>query len=398
MTATYATDDTGRFPNTLTAPVSVCRTRPFGRILVRRTAGGRHRDGISGPSQGGHEKEYAMWAGRSESGRWIVHLGTLAFGLVLTLAPLAIEAQQTGRVWRVGWLTEAPDLGPARRVGANLFIAGLRELGYVEGRNLVIEYRFAGGRPERLAELAADLVRANVDVIAAPGTLEALALKATTSTIPIVMVYPGDPVGAGLVTSLPRPGGNITGTSLMFPDLGGKRLELLRELVPTLRRVAILSNPNNASTAADVRATETAAKSIGLEVRLVGVESEERLSVALTDLAKNRPDALLVLQDTLLFVNRGRIAEFAVRNRLVSAFPGRIYVDAGGLVSYGPDLRAVAARAAVYVDKILKGAKPADLPVEQPTKFELVINLKTAKALGLTIPASVMLRADHIIE
>lgn len=320
---------------------------------------------------------------------------TVVVAVVTALTtPLVAGAQQAGKVWRIGWLTEAPDLG----LGASLFIAGLRELGYVEGRNLVIEYRFAGGRIERLAELAADLVRADVDVIAAPGTREALALKATTSTIPIVMVYPGDPVGVGLVTSLPHPGGNITGTSLMFPDLGGKRLELLRELVPTLRHVAILSNPNNAATAADVRATETAAKSIGLEVRVVGVESEERLGAALADLAKDRPDALLVLQDTILFRNRGRIAEFAMRNHVVSAFPARIYVEAGGLVSYGPDLQAVAARAALYVDKILKGAKPADLPIEQPSKFELVINMRTAKALDLTIPQSLLLRADRVIE
>jgi putative ABC transport system substrate-binding protein len=321
----------------------------------------------------------------------------VVLGAVLA-SPLAAEAQQAGKVWRIGWLTEGPDVGPGRRVGADAFIAGLREVGYVEGRNLVIEYRFADGRLERLAELAADLVRANVDVIAAPGTREALALKATTSTIPIVMVYPGDPVGAGLVTSLRRPGGNITGTSLMYPDLGGKGLELLRELVPTLRRVAILSNPSNASTAATVRATEAAAKSIGVEVRLVRVKSQDHLRAALTDLEKNRPDALLVVQDTVILQNRWQIAEFAERTRFVAAFPGRAYVEAGGLVAYGPDLRAIGARAAVYVDKILKGAKPADLPVEQPTKFELVINLKTAKALGLAIPPTFLRQADEVME
>ena len=209
---------------------------------------------------------------------------------------------------------------------------------------------------------------------------------------------PGDPIGAGLVTSLAYPGGNITGTSLMMPDIGGKRLQLLREIVPTLRRVAVLGNTKNASTAAELRATEAAAKSLGLQVHAVGVESPDRLDDGLSEIVRDRPDGLLVLLDTLTARYRGQIAEFALQNRLVSVFPGRIYVESGGLVGFGPDLSAVARRAAVYVDKILKGAKPADLPVEQPTKFELLINLKTAKALGLAIPDTLLARADEVIE
>jgi putative ABC transport system substrate-binding protein len=313
-------------------------------------------------------------------------------------APLAAEAQQRRKVWRIGWLSEGPgpdaDPGGERMIPRRWFFDALRALGYIEGENLTVEYRFTD-RAEQLPELAAQLVGLKLDLIAAAGTQETLALKAATSSIPIVMVYVGDPVGAGIVQALTQPGSNI---SLMHTDLGGKRVEVLREIVPNLRRLAVLWNPKNRSTAADTRAAELGAQSIGIQVRLVAAESPEGLAKALNDLANDRPEGLVVVTDGLTFARRQEIAEFAVRNRFASVFSLRAYAASGGLVSYGPDMRATAGRAATYVDKILKGAKPADLPIEQPTKFELVINLKTAKALGLTIPPSLLARADQVLE
>jgi putative ABC transport system substrate-binding protein len=212
------------------------------------------------------------------------------------------------------------------------------------------------------------------------------------------MVLPGDPVGAGLIKSLAHPGANITGTSLMMPDLGGKRIQLLKEIVPTMRRVAILGNAKNASSAMDMRATETAAKLIGLQVHVVGLDSSDRLESGLEEMVNERPEGVVVVQDSLTLVHAERIAKIALRNRLASIVPGRNYVESGGLAGFGPNLDAIQRRAAVYVDRILKGAKPADLPVEQPTKFELVINLKTAKALGVTIPDTLLTTADEVIE
>jgi putative ABC transport system substrate-binding protein len=235
-------------------------------------------------------------------------------------------------------------------------------------------------------------------VIATSGTRETVAAKAATATIPIVMLFVGDPVGAGLVSSLTHPGANVTGTSLMAPDVSGKRLELLREIVPKLRRVAILWNPRNASAAAEMRATETAARSLGLTVYSAAVDSASRLDAAFAGMARARPDGVLVMLDALTSWHRREIAAAALTARLASIFPSWTYVESGGLVGYGPDYRAIAGRAASYVDKILKGARPGDLPIEQPTKFELVINLKTAKALGLTIPPSLLQRADRVIE
>jgi ABC-type uncharacterized transport system substrate-binding protein len=251
---------------------------------------------------------------------------------------------------------------------------------------------------DRLPAFAAELVRLNVDLIATAGSRETLVLKAATSTIPIVMLWPGDPVGAGLVNSLTHPGGNVTGTSVMFSEFDGKRLDLLREIVPKLRRVAIVWNPKNASAARSMEAVADTAKSLGLTIISIEADSTSRLEVALAEMTKHRPDGVLVLQDALTIARRRDIAESALRNGLASAFPGRAYVESGGLFGYGPDLRAIGARSATYVDRIFKGAKPADLPIEQPTKFELVINLKTAKVLGLTIPPSVLLRADQVIE
>ena len=262
----------------------------------------------------------------------------------------------------------------------------------------MIESRYAGSRPDQIPGFASELVRLKVDVIVAVGTRETIAAKAATSTIPIVMLAVGDPVGAGLITSLTRPEANVTGTSLMVPDLGGKRLELLREIVPRLQRVAILGNPRNASTAAELRATETAAQSLRLAVHFLEVDSASGVDVALADVARDRPDGLLVLQDALTFAHRREIAAAALRIGLPTVLPTALYVSSGGLISYGYEPRAVAVRAASYVDRVLKGAKPADLPVEQPTKFELVLNRKTAQTLGLTISPSLLLRIDRIIE
>jgi putative ABC transport system substrate-binding protein len=316
----------------------------------------------------------------------------------LLAAPLAAEAQQAGKVWQIGLLQEGPnkDLHPEAPV--NRFVDGLRDLGYVEGQNLVVEYRFTNDESERLPEFATELVRLKVDVIATSGTTETVAAKAATATIPIVMLFVGDPVGAGLVRSLTHPGANVTGTSLMLPDLGGKRLELLREIVPKLRRVAILWNRRNASAAAEMRATETAARSLGLTVYSAAFDSASRLDAAFADMARARPDGVLVMLDALTRWHRREIAAAALSARLPSVCPSWTFVQSGALVGYGPDYHVIAGRAARYVDKILKGAKPGDLPVEQPTKFELVINLKTAKALGLTIPQSLLQRADQVIE
>jgi putative ABC transport system substrate-binding protein len=323
-------------------------------------------------------------------------LETLAGSLLA--APLAAGAQQAGKVWRIGLLQEGPNSRLDPGAAVNGFLDGLRDLGYVEGRNLIIEHRYANNQPERIPEFAAELVRLKVDVIVTAGTRETVTAKAATSTIPIVMLFVGDPVGAGLVSSLTHPGANVTGTSVMMVDFSGKRLELLREIVPKLRRVAILGNPRNASTAADMRAAETAARSLGLTVYSVEVDSAPRLDAALADMTRGRPDGVLVIQDALTFSHRRDIAAAALRARLASVSPRSAYVKDGGLLGYGPDLYALAGRAASLVDKVLKGAKPGDLPIEQPTKFELIINLKTAKALGLTLPPSLLQRADQVIE
>jgi len=324
----------------------------------------------------------------------------LVLVIILALAFLAAafpaRAQPPSTVPRIGLLATDTPTGTNPRL--EVFRQGLRDLGYVEGRNIAIEYRWAGGRLERLPDLAIELVGLKVDVIVAPTTPMALAAKTATGTIPIVFVTAGDPVGSGLVASLARPGGNVTGLSLLAPELVARQLQLLKEAVPKAFRVAVLSNSTAPYTALMVKETEVAARSLGVRLQLLGVRGADALDGAFSAVIKDRPGALFVLFDPVLFSHRTRIAEFANKQRLPAMYPHREYAESGGLMAYGVDLRDNYRRAATYVNKILKGAKPADLPVEQPTKFELIINLKTAKALGLTIPPSVLARVDEIIE
>jgi len=272
----------------------------------------------------------------------------------------------------------------------------LRELGWIEGRNLAIEYRWADGRTGRFTEIAAEFVRLKVDVIVTGG-LSAVAVKQATSVIPIVFAVAADPVGTGLVASLVRPGGNVTGLSTQAPDLVGKRLELLREAVPELRRLAILANIGYPASVIEMSAVQAAAPTLGLEVVALEIQRAEDIAPAFEAL-KDRADALYVITDALVSTNRVRINAFALAARLLTMHGVREYVEAGGLMSYGADYSDLFRRAGDYVDKILRGAKPADIPVEQPTKFDLVVNLITAEALGLTVPPSLLARADKVIE
>jgi putative tryptophan/tyrosine transport system substrate-binding protein len=276
----------------------------------------------------------------------------------------------------------------------------MRALGYVEGQHLVLEYRGAAGQYERFPALAAELVRLPVDVLLVPNTPAALAAKHATTTIPIVMVGISDPVGSGLVASLARPGGNITGLSVMRPELVGKHLEILREVLPTISRVAVLWNPANPVAALNVRATEVAAQALGVQLYLQEARGPDAFDRAFAAMTRAHAGALLVLGDPVFVQHRRRLAELAATSRLPTMYQiqCRAFVEAGGLLCYGPSLLDQWRRAATYVDKILKGAKPADLPVEQPTKFELIINLKTAEALGLTIPPTVLFQATEIIR
>jgi putative tryptophan/tyrosine transport system substrate-binding protein len=321
---------------------------------------------------------------------------TVTLGLTLLAAPLAAEAQQAGKVYRVGFLRNSSAALEANLVGP--FREGLRELGYVEGRNIVIEYRWAEGEYERFPALIAELAALNVDVIVTAGTPAALAVKRTTPSIPLVMAAVGDPIGVGLVASLARPGGNVTGLSAIAPELEGKRLELLREVVPKLSHIAVLWNPDNPFLAASLKETRAAAQELGIKAQLVGVRISEEFPAAFAAIVRERPGALLVLADRIFLHNRARIVDFEAKHRLPGVYPYRELVEAGGLMSFGPSYPGMHRRAAHYVDKILKGSKPADLPVEQPATFGLIINLKAAKALGLTIQPSLLQRADEIIQ
>jgi putative ABC transport system substrate-binding protein len=275
---------------------------------------------------------------------------------------------------------------------------GLRELNYVEGQNIAIEYRFAEGKPEQLPMLAAELVRMKVDVIVAWGTQATLAAKQATTTIPIIMTGVTDPAQSGLVASLARPGGNITGATTLAADLSGKRLELLKEIVPNLSRVAVLWNGHSSAMALRVKEAEVAARALGVTLQSVGVQGPDDVDRAFAVMTQERPDAFLVVLDTFIFVQRSHILDFVATNRLPAMYEMRDFVEEGGLMTYGPSFIDLLGRAATYVDKILKGTKPADLPVEQPMRFELVINLKTAKALGITIPPSLLVLADKVIQ
>ncbi len=315
------------------------------------------------------------------------------FALLLIVLCLDADAQQ---IRKVGFLGAADASANAARVEG--FRQGLRELGYVEGKNISIEYRWAQGKPERLPALAAELVRLKVDVLVTAGPAATRPAKEATKTIPIVMAQDNDPVGSGFVASLARPKGNITGLSGLFPEMSGKRLELVKDIVPKLSRMAVLGTPDQPGLAQTLKETEVAARNFGVEIQLLYVENSNNLEAAFQAARKSHADAGLVLSSAVIFSQRPQIARLAVDNRLPIMFPQSEYVEDGGLMSYAPNYPDMFRRAAVYVDKILKGAKPADLPVEQPTKFELVINLKTAKQIGLTIPPNVLARADRVIK
>jgi putative ABC transport system substrate-binding protein len=324
-------------------------------------------------------------------------LGILAGGLLA--APLAAEAQQADKIARIGYLATG---GVSPSQGRDFFLQGLRDLGYVEGRNLLIEYRDAEGKVERLSALAAELVALKVEVIVAvAGTVAALAAKQASRTLPVVFIAVGDPVTSGLVTSLAQPGGNMTGSSVLTTELVSKWVELLTQAVPGVSRVALLWQPGGLGEGTDkdvLKKAAVAARALGVRLQAVEARVPADIERAFSDMSRAHAGALAVLSTSMFASQPRRLADLAARNRLPTVFPFRLYVDAGGLMSYGPNLADLFRRAATYVDKILKGAKPGDLPVEQPTTFDLVINLKTAKALGLTIPPSLLQRADQVIE
>jgi putative tryptophan/tyrosine transport system substrate-binding protein len=315
--------------------------------------------------------------------------------LLLALS-VPVAAQQPSKVPKIGFL-----IGPSRSFFANRidsFQQGLHSLGYVEGKNIAIEYRYAEGNADRLPALAAELVGLNVDVIVTSATPSVLATKKATNTIPIVFVSVTDPVASGLVASLARPGGNVTGLTILAPELSGKRLELLKEAVPNITRVAFLWNSANPAQAPQWREAQNAAQALGLRLQSLEVRSSYDFDSAFEIALRERAQALIAAPEPLINTHLKRILEFVAKNRLPAMYGGPEVVDAGGLMSYAPDYTAQYRRAATYVDKILKGAKPADLPVEQPTKFELIINLKAAKQIGLTIPPNVLARADRVIR
>ena len=312
--------------------------------------------------------------------------------------PLAAGAQQGGKLHRIAYLsagTASAQGGPGLE---RAFVEGLGELGWIEGKNVVVEYRYADNHPDRLPAFAAELVHLKVDVIVTDGTLAPLAAKQATSTIAIVMAPAGDPLGSGLVASLSHPGGNITGLSLMAPDLGGKRLELLKELLPDLSSVAILWNAANPYAAAVFRETDRAARTLRITLQSLEVRSPGDFDIVFEAAKVQHPEGLITVEDPLTGANRKQIVDFAATNRLPAIYGIRNFVEAGGLISYGASVFDLSRRAATYVDKILRGAKPADLPIQQPTKFEFVVNLSAAKALDLTIPPALLARADEVIE
>jgi putative ABC transport system substrate-binding protein len=320
----------------------------------------------------------------------------VAFTLSVLLTPPATEAQQRAHLPRVGYLgTSSASLEPEL---VKAFREGLRDFGYVEGQNILIEYRWAEGNYQRFPDLVADLVNLKVNLILTAGTPGALAAKRATQTIPIVMAVTGDAVGTGLVSSLARPGGNLTGLTTMVPDLEGKRLEILREVVPKLTTLVVLLNTANPLTAIQWKHTEISAKTLGIQLQPVELRRPEEFKDAFAKVARQRPDGITMVADRFLLAHRMQIVDFVAKTRLPAIYPYRDFVVAGGLMSYSPSYEDLFRRSATYVDKILKGAKPSDLPIEQPTKFELLVNMKTAKTLGVPIPPSLLLRADHVVE
>ena len=320
----------------------------------------------------------------------------LALGAMLLAVCFAAQAQQPTRIPHIGILTTfSPSVVSARIEG---FRQGLRELGYVEGKNIVIEWRSAGGNNDRLPVLAAELVGLKVDVIVSPGPTATRAFKEATSTIPIVMAQDTDPVGSGFVASLARPGGNITGLATLAPEMGGKQLELLKEIVPKLSRVAVIGNSTIPGDAQALRETVLAAGAYEIYLRYLDVMDTKDLEATFRVAAKGRADGLLVLGNPYLNAQRKQVVDLAVKHRLPATYTRPEYIDAGGLMYYGTNYPDLFRRAAYYVDKILKGAKPADLPIEQPKKFELIVNLKAAKQIGLTISPNVLARADRVLK
>jgi putative ABC transport system substrate-binding protein len=325
--------------------------------------------------------------------KWRGILATLA--LIVGCVGIA-EAQQQAKMPRIGLLS--PFSPSVTALWHQAFRQGLRDLGYVEGQNIILEYRYAENRYDRLPDLAVELVSLKVAAIVTVSTPAVQAAKQATSTIPIVFAAISDPVGDGFVASFARPGGNITGLTVLAPELSGKRLDLLKEAFPRVWRVAVLSNPTNASHVLILKETETAARTLGLSLQSVRVQRPNDLEGAFSSMAHERASALVVLPDPFLASQRTQIIDLAAKNHLPVMYDRREYVDNGGLMSYGPSFPYQFQRAAIYVDKILKGTKPANLPVEQPTKFELVINLKAAKQIGVTIPPNVLARADRVIK
>ncbi len=322
--------------------------------------------------------------------------------LALLVGPLVLgvaspRAQQAGKVYRIGYLSAPSRESVGHTVDA--FVRKLQQLGWIEGQNLVIEYRWAEGEVERLPALAAELVRSNVDVIVAPAGSAVLAAKNATTTIPIVMIFPNDPVQLGFVASLARPGGNITGTTFTAgQEIFGKQVQILKEAVPQASRLAILTNPSDPESANVVPEVEATTRSLAMRPQRIAARNPEEFEAAFASMGRERADALLVLGGSTFLVNRIKVAQLAVKARLPAMYSFRENVEAGGLMAYAVNMTDFVGRAAIYVDKILKGAKPADLPIERPTKFELVINLKAAGAVGLTIPPALLLRADDLIR
>jgi putative tryptophan/tyrosine transport system substrate-binding protein len=318
-------------------------------------------------------------------------LSTMLFALCLPA-----DAQQPSKIPRIGFLGATSPSVELARIEA--FRQGLRELGYVEGKNIVIEWRWAEGKGERLPALAAELVRLEVEIIVTGGSTSTGAAKEVTTTIPIVAAQVNDPVGTGVVASLARPGGNITGLSTLVPEISGKRLEMLKEVMPKLSRMVIFGDSTAPGNAQSLRETEVAARAFKVQLKYLDIVGPKHIETAFREAAKERADAVLVLAAPVLISQRRHITELTAKHRLPAIYPQKEYVEDGGLMSYGVSIVDLYRRAATYVDKILKGAKPADLPVEQPTKFEFIINLKAAKQIGLTIPQSVLYRADRVIR